>query len=141
MHPFKAIWDTGATNSVITQEVVTKCGLKPTGMTECRGVHGAETVETFLINIGLPNGVGFANVEVTLGQMVGAQLLIGMDIITRGDFSITNVGGNTVFSFRNPSVATIDYVKQANAPQFSHGGKKQKAKRPPKQFGKNKHRR
>jgi len=29
---FKAIWDTGATKCVITEEVISKCGLKPTGM-------------------------------------------------------------------------------------------------------------
>jgi len=33
---FKAIWDTGATASVITEKVVDQCGLKPTGMTRVR---------------------------------------------------------------------------------------------------------
>lgn len=140
-HEFKAIWDTGATASVITQDLVDVCGLKPTGMKEVHGVHGSERVETFLINIGLPNKVAFANVQVTLGKLLGAHMLIGMDIITRGDFSITNVGQRTVFSFRVPSIATVDFVKQANAPTFSHGSKEKHKKRPPKQFGKNKGRR
>lgn len=30
---FHGVWDTGATNSVISQEVVDKCGLKPIGTT------------------------------------------------------------------------------------------------------------
>lgn len=34
-----------------------------------------------------------------------------MDIISKGDFAITNVDGKTVFSFRIPSVETIDFVK------------------------------
>jgi len=108
-----AIWDTGATASVITQEVVDTCGLKPTGMMQVHGVGGPELAETFLVNIGLPNGVGFANVEVTKGKILGSQMLIGMDIITAGDFSITNMGGRTVFSFRIPSVRTVDFVKEA----------------------------
>jgi gag-polyprotein putative aspartyl protease len=138
---FKAIWDTGATASVVTQSVVTACGLKPTGMTQVHGVHGVKDAETFLINIGLPNGVAFANVEVTLGELAGADMLVGMDIITMGDFSVTNVGQRTVFSFRVPSQATVDFVKEATAPTFQHGIKHKHKKRPPKQFGKNKGRR
>lgn len=30
---YLAIWDTGATNTVITEKVVKECGLKPTGIT------------------------------------------------------------------------------------------------------------
>ena len=113
-HAFKAIWDTGATASVITQAVVNACGLKPTGMVLVHGVHGPEHAETFLANIGLPNGVAFPNVRVTKGKIVGVDILIGMDIINTGDFAITNVGKKTVFSFRIPSIRTIDYVKEAN---------------------------
>lgn len=140
MVPFKAIWDTGATGSAVTKKVVDACNLKPTGMTQVHGVHGSETVETFLINIRLPNQVGIANVPVTIGKLIGADMLIGMDIITRGDFSVTNVGGETTFSFRIPSVATQDFVKQAKAPVFTHGVKHKRKKRPPKQFGKDKRR-
>jgi hypothetical protein len=138
---FKALWDTGATNSAITQEVVDQCGLKPTGMARVGGIHGVRLAETFDVNIGLPNGVAFVGVPVTLGQVDDAQMLIGMDIITAGDFSITNVGGRTVFSFRIPSIHTIDYAKQGPGPGPSPGGAhKQRSKRH-KTFGKNKHRR
>ena len=41
------------------------------------------------------------------------DLLIGMDIITIGDFSISNVGGNTTFSFRVPSIKTVDFVDES----------------------------
>ena len=127
---FDAIWDTGATASVITRQVVDACGLKPTGMKEVHGVHGKELVETFLINIGLPNKVAFVNMEVTLGKLAGAHMLIGMDIITRGDFSITNVGDRTVFSFRVPSLATVDFVKQPTLPKVQPGRRKNRKRRP-----------
>ena len=104
--------------------------LKPTGMKEVHGVHGKELVETFLINIGLPNNVAFVNMEVTLGKLAGAHMLIGMDIITRGDFSITNVGDRTVFSFRVPSLATVDFVKQPTLPKVQPGRRKNRKRRP-----------
>ena len=109
---FQAIWDTGATNSVITQKVVDACRLKPIGMKDVKSVHGLKRAETFLVNIRLPSAVAATDVEVTLGDLDDAQMLIGMDIITAGDFAITNVGGKTVFSFRIPSTKTIDFVKQ-----------------------------
>jgi hypothetical protein len=34
---FRGIWDTGATNTVITEAVVVQCGLQPTGMTKVVG--------------------------------------------------------------------------------------------------------
>jgi hypothetical protein len=129
---FEAIWDTGATASVITQAVIDKCGLKPTGMVQVHGVHGVQPAETFLVNIRLPQGVAFANIQVTRGEVRDADVLIGMDIISQGDFSITNVGGKrTVFSFRVPSLVEVDFVEQANRPKFSHGSKKKSKKRWP----------
>jgi hypothetical protein len=61
----------------------------------------------------LPNQVAFPFVKVTEGVLSGFDLLIGMDIITMGDFSITNVGGKTTFSFRVPSVKEIDFVSES----------------------------
>ncbi len=88
---FGAIWDTGATNSVITQAVIDACGLIATGMTKVHGVHGASVAETFLVNITLPNNVMFSNIRVTKGEFSGADILIGMDIINQGDFAVTNL--------------------------------------------------
>jgi SEC-C motif/gag-polyprotein putative aspartyl protease len=111
---FVAIWDTGATNTVITANVVAACGLKPVGMTKVHTAGGIRDSEVYLVNVALPNGVGFAGVRVTKGDIgTGADVLIGMDIIGTGDFAVTNAGGKTVFSFRYPSVEHIDFVKQS----------------------------
>lgn len=40
------------------------------------------------------------------------SVIIGMDIISKGDLAITNFGGRTVLSFREPSLETIDYVAE-----------------------------
>ena len=114
---FTAIWDTGATASVITQAVVDACGLQPTGMVQVRGVHGVAQSETFLVNIYLPNLVVFPGLRVTRGELAGADILIGMDVINRGDFAVTNLGGRTMFSFRYPSLAHIDFVDEHNKTQ------------------------
>src|SRR6185437_11365330 len=82
LHKFNAIWDTGASGSVITKEVVETCDLKPTGMVQTHHAQGMQLAETFLVNIFLPNGVQFVNVPVILGVLPGgSHALIGMDII------------------------------------------------------------
>lgn len=94
---FDAIWDTGATNSVITQAVIDACGLVPVGMAQVHGVHGPSIEEVFLVNIYLLNNVAFSSIRVTRGGFLGADILIGMDIINQGDFAVTNKGGITKF--------------------------------------------
>ncbi len=55
-----------------------------------------------------------------------------MDIISQGDFAVTNHGGTTKFSFRIPSQKHIDFYEQYQAllNQFGKGkpqhGKKKK---------------
>lgn len=101
---FKAIWDTGATNSVITDDVVKQVNLLPTGMVNCYGVHGQQQVNTYIVDIKLPNtNVCFINVKVSEGKLLsGADILIGMDIIQKGDFAISNSNGKTIFSYCVP---------------------------------------
>lgn len=140
---FDAIWDTGATNSCVSQAVIDACGLLPIGMAQVHGVQGTSDEEVFLANIYLPLGVAFTGIRVTRGKLLGADILIGMDIINQGDFAVTNVGGVTKFSFRVPSERHIDFVEEFNQAmvreRFKHGGsKKNRKKRPPKTFGKNK---
>ena len=58
----------------------------------------SEGVPVYKINVYLPNGVGVQMVNVTLGELPPKMdMLIGMDIITTGDFAITNKGGNYFF--------------------------------------------
>ena len=127
MYTFPAIWDTGATASCISQRVVDTCGLVPIGMVKVQTADGLVDSETFMINLGLPNAVGFMNLPVTKGNLGSScDVLIGMDVITQGDFTVTNKGGNTIFSFRVPSEIHIDFVKEHNSrigrPPITHGG-------------------
>lgn len=97
---------------MVSQDVIAACGLAPTGVAQVHGVHGVELADTFLVNIALPNKVVFPGVRVTKGTIKDGDVLIGMDIIGMGDFSVTNSGGMTKFSYRTPSIEHIDYVEQ-----------------------------
>ena len=118
INSYKAIWDTGATGTVITQNVVDKCALSPTGVVEVHTAAGKTRTNSYLVNVWLPNRIIIPNVKATLGELPGnVEVLIGMDIIGQGDFAVTNKGGKTVFSFRFPSVECIDFVKNPFKPK------------------------
>ena len=106
---FDAVWDTGATNSVVTQEVIDQVGLVPTGVATVYTASGSHLTDTFLVTFGLPNMVAISEVRVSKGVVEGSDLLIGMDIIGKGDFAVTNFNGKTVFTFRMPSIERIDF--------------------------------
>lgn len=114
-----AIWDTGATNSVISQKVIDECGLRPTGMTRVHSATEIRDCETFYISIFLPNRVVYPFVKVTKGLLKDCDVLIGMDIISTGDFAITQKDGKTTFSFRHPSGEEIDFVNRKFEPAYS----------------------
>lgn len=109
---FSALWDTGATASVISSDVVRHLGLSP--ISQCRAYHaqGESIVHVYLVDIILPNHLLIRDVRVTEGRLNGFGVLIGMDIINLGDFALTHKGGKTVFSFQIPPTHEYDFVKQ-----------------------------
>jgi predicted aspartyl protease len=107
-----ALWDTGASGSVITKNVADKLGLKPNGKALVHHANGESAVNTYLIGIMLPNNVVFSALIVTEGILNGMDVLIGMDIISKGDFCISNFKGNTKFTFQVPSTHDIDFVEE-----------------------------
>jgi len=111
----KGIWDTGATGSVVTKSTALALGLTFFGKRKVRGVHGVKEVNEYFVNITLDNKNITLNTRVTecdeLSEDNTIGVLIGMNIITMGDFAITNLEGDTAMSFRIPSMQRIDYVK------------------------------
>lgn len=112
------IWDTGATGSMITQSIAQSIGLIESGYTDVTGVHGTQKVKKYFVNITLNNKNITLNLTVTeclsLSRDNSIGMLIGMDIITLGDFAITNFQGKTILSFRVPSIQPIDFVDGIN---------------------------
>lgn len=108
---YTAIWDTGATHCVVTKKVVMECKLWPSGMTRVSHAGGESTTNTYFVNIYLPNRVEVCGVRVTEGILIGdVNVLIGMDIISKGDFAVTSKDKVTAFSFRMPSIQRIDFA-------------------------------
>jgi hypothetical protein len=130
---FLAIWDTGATNTCITQKAVISAGLPQIGVTNCQGVYGKiEKRPLYMGCLYLPNKVCVNRLPlIEIDSLPGADLLIGMDIIGAGDFALSLESGNTVFSFRFPSAISIDFVQTTHSekigrydPCFCGSGKK-----------------
>ncbi len=109
-----ALWDTGSTGCVLTEETVKEMNLTPVGTTILNHADGATQSNTYLVNIHLPNRVGFAGMLVSECKNITGDFgaIIGMDIIAKGDFAITNKNKKTCVSFRVPSMQSIDYVDQ-----------------------------
>lgn len=122
----QAVWDTGATNSVITRSAAEKCGLTPVGVENVSGVTGTMQVPAYFVTIELPNKIEL-NLRVTEGDdCIGCDVLIGMDVISMGDFCVTNRNRLTVFSFRVPSIETTDYVRSFNQKVVGKAGRNDK---------------
>ena len=131
-HFFRAVWDTGATATVVTKRVVDECGLKQTGITEMHGVHASEKRPTYLVDVFLPNQVQVANLKVAEARLTGnADILVGMDIIGMGDLAVSSYQGKTSFSFRIPSVGRVDFLPPKARPNNSAGA------RSPRKTGRN----
>jgi len=114
----RAIWDTGATNSVVSPEVINSLGLatSPTGQI-FSDVAGRKKVPTNTYEVDIKLREGFVVELITVSEFSisdHCDCLIGMDIITMGDFTITNFGGDTIMSFCYPSQHKIDYLADAN---------------------------
>jgi len=108
---YKGHWDTGATNTLISDRVATECILKPLGFTQVQTPSGSHESPTFFVSVWLPNRVVIQHVKVTQGILPGnVDLLIGMNIIGVGDFAVNNKDGFTSFSFRIPSMERVDYT-------------------------------
>lgn len=106
-YPFQALWDTGATNSMITTKVIEQLGLKPVSFATIYHAGGESERPVYVVFFQLPNEILVGPMQVTEGQLEGIDVLIGMDVIGNGDFVITNNDDHTTFSYTTPSVMKL----------------------------------
>lgn len=107
---FIGLWDTGATGTCISKNVAEQLRLAPVGTTVMHTAAGTITTNRYIVNIELPNEIAFPFVEVYEAELHDTDVLIGMDIITSGDIALTNPDMRTTFTFRQPSIAVIDFT-------------------------------
>lgn len=87
-------------------------GLEPTGYLNVITPSGIGELPTYILSLVLPNGIRLEDIRVC-GSAIGNEgihVLIGMDVITLGDFATSCKDGKTKFTFRIPSVKDADYV-------------------------------
>ena len=105
------LWDTSATHSAITPHLVRKIGLPIIDVTQVNTANGTKESPVYKIDLILPNQVLAPAVRVTEASIEGSDMLIGMDIINKEDFAVSNFQGKRWFTFRIPSMENIDFLK------------------------------
>lgn len=113
LYPVKAQWDTGATGTCISRELATKIGLAPIGVQIVQTPSGSAILNTYLVNLILNDEVIIKDLCVMDSEIgkQGIDVLIGMDVISIGDFAVSNFEGKTHFSFRIPSQEHVEYKR------------------------------
>ena len=115
-----ALWDTGAEVSCIKQSLWDKLKLrqpKHSERTVISGIGGDISANSASVRIWLTSDLLIRLWPVYVVDFPGdAELLIGMDIITLGDFAICNSDGKTSVSFAVPPFPDrVDFAKKAGA--------------------------
>ncbi|WP_461257550.1 retropepsin-like aspartic protease, partial [Treponema sp. R80B11-R83G3] len=120
-----AIWDTGASRSLITPKIATQLDLKPISKT-LMATPSDKNIQSnvYLINVHLPNRATIVGVQALEGTPNSCDMLIGMDVISLGDFAVTNFNSKTMFSFRTPSMAEIDFTKHSHIEPIKNENRK-----------------
>jgi hypothetical protein len=103
----KGIWDTGAQKSVITPYMADLLEVRPINRITVGGVISKGPADIVMITLAIPNHGIYKNMEVAVCPFntnpdSDTHMLIGMDIITQGDFVLSNGDGYTLFSFAAP---------------------------------------
>ena len=109
--PVKAQWDTGATGTCISKNLVKSLDLVPTGMVQVQTPSGTAMLNKYIINLILNQELRITGVPVMDSEIgnQGIDVLMGMDIISVGDFAVSNFDKKTQFTFRIPSQEHVDY--------------------------------
>jgi len=116
-----ALWDTGATVSSIDKNLAKSLSLIPIGKLPVRHAEGVTIQDVYTFNVQLLNQNFNINVPQAVSGNFGNQnfhMLIGMDIISLGDFFFgqsADSDGKIVsyFSFAIPSIdRKIDFAKE-----------------------------
>lgn len=97
----KALWDTGATISAISHSTARQFDALPSESGTSISATSRSDSDIYLATVELPGGIVFHDVEmwdVDLSDH-GAEVVIGMDIISRGRLTVETIHGVPTFSF------------------------------------------
>ena len=108
--PMRALLDTGASRTCITNSVVQRCGLQEFTKIRIRNVRQENFHSAFVFSIGfyadaLSGGIApFVGIDLEiigaeLGDQTGFEMLVGMDVMSRCDLDLRR---NGTFTFTLP---------------------------------------
>ena len=109
----KAVWDTGATCTCISPTLANELSLQKVGETSVKSAsHAVDRANIYEVDIIISDNIRFNNVYVCEMNIQYQQIgmLIGMDLISQGDFATSNFNGQTTFTFRKPSKSKIEFT-------------------------------
>jgi len=107
----KALWDAGAVQTCITKTLAVELNLLETGQVKIMSATGTKRVPKYFILLGFECGIKYNVDAFEIRKIADCDVVIGMDIISQGDFAVSNYGGKTQFTFRTPSAGHIDFRK------------------------------
>ena len=113
-----SLWDTGATATCIKPELFDRLKLRlldSSSHTMIAGIGGKITAKTTLLSLFITSTFEISFCPVYVADFPGnADILIGMDIINKGDFVVCNTNNKTSFSFVVPPLPErIDLAQKA----------------------------
>jgi predicted aspartyl protease len=99
------IIDTGATSTMISEQVAEELRLYPCGEVSVSGVHGTNKSELYFLDIFFGDFVlSNHRVSGSTGD-AGFDILIGMDILSLGEFEFVKTYGKQFFRFGIPALS------------------------------------
>jgi predicted aspartyl protease len=99
------IIDTGATSTMISEQVAEELRLYPCGEISVSGVHGTNKSDLYFLDIVFGDFVlSNHRVSGSTGD-AGFDILIGMDILSMGEFEFVRFGGRQIFLFGIPALS------------------------------------
>lgn len=109
-----ALWDTGATSSAISSVAAEFLQLKRIGKVVASGIYKSKRVNSYYAQLYLSENVRIPIFpsEYQEPPRDGVDCIIGMDVISQGDLTISNYKGHTRFCFRIPSAGDIDLAEK-----------------------------
>ena len=104
MMAVNALWDTGSTESLISEKIVKM--IEPILKNKSKYVTKDTVIEseTYAVSLSLSEEITFRDVLMKKADLSdkNVDIIIGMDIISRGDFEIRNYNNLVEFAFRIP---------------------------------------
>lgn len=100
----KALWDTGSTTTIISPEIVKILGLKPINKEPVVHLLGEGEVNVYKIALIISNDVSLQNViAIEMPCTTNTfHMIIGMNVIKLGDFSLKRRGDQIKLNFTLP---------------------------------------